>query len=150
MSVAPEGPTLEGHSVRDIVYFRARWPELEADPSGTALVVELSPAIEARGFRVEPTRPRYDGCSFVAARGRLRHRIEVTPYFEAEPMEWSVQVAALGTLSTLFGRRERIELLRACADFLGAEPRIQGVRWMRLSDLATGKTDDESAEFSER
>ena len=65
-------------------------------------------------------------------------------------MEWSVQVSALGSLSKLLGSRERIELLRACAGVLGAEPRIQGVRWMRLSDLAAGKTDEESAEFSER
>src|SRR5262245_45251674 len=83
--------------MRDIAYFRTSIPPEAGDgPVGWAVAEALTQALRDRGLETSSVRPSWDGVKWECRVDGYRFELEVTPYFEATPLEWSVQLRPVG------------------------------------------------------
>jgi len=120
---------------RNILYFKT---SLDAEPGegavGWAVVQPIRDHLQAAGATVGPLQRHWDGVRFSCRFDRPLFQVVLSPYFEATPLEWSVQVLPLSVwkyLLMLFpGALERV--CRSIDDFFGTDQRYSRIRWQCL------------------
>jgi hypothetical protein len=124
--------------MEDIVYFRSTIePEAPEGPVGWTIADSLRQVLQLSGIDVGPVKPFWDGVRFFCVVRRCRFEVAVTPYFEAKPLEWSVQVGRKGFLRLVapVWRPCHETLVDRLNRWLSSDERFTLIRWDSLADL---------------
>lgn len=125
--------------IPDIVYFRTSIPAESGEGAiGWSIVVEVKQALESRGATVGRPRAWYDGLRFSCRVSRREFDIELTPYFEVQPMQWSLAFHPVGILRWFppawhESSRQLHAILTAIFE---ADPRFSVLAWESIAALA--------------
>lgn len=123
----------------DIAYFRSTIePESAEGPVGWTLSEVLREVLRGAEIDTSPVKRSWDGVKFSCIVQTCHFDVELTPYFEANPMEWSVQVRRKGLRGYIprIWRPAQESLIKIVARWLTSDERVSLIGWESLAELA--------------
>jgi hypothetical protein len=125
--------------MQDIAYFRTNIPPETADgPVGWTVADCLREALQLSSIRTSPVKASWDGVKFSCFLQWCHFDVEFTPYFEAKPLEWSVEVRRRGfrgLIPTVWQPAQAV-LVGHLNGWLTSDERLELLRWESLAELA--------------
>ena len=122
---------------RNIVYFSTTLePEPGDDSVGWAVAEPIRAFCRSRGATVGAVRRYWDGVQFSCRFGRPTFSMQLTPYFEATPLHWSVSVAPRSFWKYLrpFLSSDVENVCRTVDAFFASDERYTLLRWESLRE----------------
>jgi hypothetical protein len=126
-------------AAQDIAYFRSSIAPEDGDgPVGWAVAAALVEHLTAAGAESGPLGAHWDGVKWPCRVQGRAFELEVTPYFEVQPVEWSVEIRRTGWLRMVpaVSRRAEEALRVALHRCLTSDERFTLLQWASLQELA--------------
>jgi hypothetical protein len=139
--------------MRDIAYFRSTLePEHPDGPVGWSIAEALAADLRRHGAAVNAVVSSWDGVKFACRLDGRRFKIELTPYFEAQPLEWSVEVrpAGVGRILKFLSQSAHERLCELINESLTVGPEFSLLHWTSLSELAKQQSELSKQQRSRR
>ena len=125
--------------MEDIAYFRSTIaPEAADGPVGWTVAESLRAALQGAAMRTSVVKPSWDGVQFSCILRYCHFDVVFTPYFEARPVEWSIEVRRRGLAGRLpmVWQPAQASLVENVKRWLNSDERVTLIRWESLAELA--------------
>ena len=126
------------YKMRDLLYFRTSIPPEVGDTVGWAVAAAFIEHLRKANIDTQNPTAWWDGVRFPCSLQGRSFMIELTPYFEAKPLEWSIQLCRTGVLKffSLFWHKPQNQLCSTLDELLSGDERFTAIEWCSMANLA--------------